>query len=105
MLDKFAIYIARESDGYSHFQGRGYLVVTNEELYFERQLDSKIFIIPLKSIIDVGKTKRLGGQNPLKPMLKVEFMTDQGESDTIAWSIKKLDHWIDKIDALCKNSK
>jgi len=68
-MDKYALYVARLSDGYSHFRGNGYLVLTDDELYFERQLDRKTFITPVSSIINAESTKRLGGQSPDKMML------------------------------------
>ncbi len=78
MIDKYALYVAKESDGHSHFRGSGYLVLTGDELYFERQMDGKIIMIPLSSIIKVDSTRRLGGQSPGKLMLKVEFKTQEG---------------------------
>ena len=73
-MDKHALYVAKESDGYSHFRGQGYLVLTEDELYFERQLVKKTIKIPTGSIIKVAKTKRLAGQGP-GTMLKVVFKT------------------------------
>ncbi len=58
-MDKYALYVAKQSDGYSHFRGSGYLVLAEDELYFERQLDRKIIIIPIGSIVKVERTKRL----------------------------------------------
>lgn len=95
-MDKHALYIARESDGYSHFRGQGYLVLMEDELYFERQLVKKIIEIPTGSIVDVGKTKRLAGQGP-GMMLKVVFKTQDGEQDAIGWKVKELERWINEI--------
>ena len=49
-VDKSALYVARLSDGYSHFRGAGYLVLTDEELYFERRLTNKIITVPTSAI-------------------------------------------------------
>ena len=103
-MDKYALYVAKQSDGYSHFRGSGYLVLTEDELYFERQLDRKIIIIPIGSIVKVERTKRLGGQSPGKMMLKVVFKTQDGEQDAIAWKVKELEQWIKEISIMVRNS-
>jgi len=96
-IDKFALYMARDSDGYSHFRGTGYLVLTEDELYFERRLNRKIVIIPTGSIVRAEETRRLAGQSTGKMMLKVVFETQNGEQDAIAWRVKKRNQWIKEI--------
>ena len=100
-MDKHAVYVAQESDGYSHFRGMGYLVLTEDELYFERQLAKKIIKIPTGSIVKVDKTKRLAGQGP-GMMLKVVFRKQDGEQDAIGWKVKELDQWIKEISLMAK---
>ena len=100
-MDKHALYVARESDGYSHFRGQGYLVLTEDELYFARQLVKKIIEIPTDSIIKVEKTKRLAGQGP-GMMLKVVFRTQDGEPDAIGWKVKELERWINEISLMAR---
>ena len=102
-MDKLALYIARESDGYSHFRGQGYLVLTEDELYFERQLVKRIIEIPIGSIVEVGKTKRLAGQGP-GMMLKVVFRTQEGKQDAIGWKVKELDRWINEISLMARGN-
>ena len=72
-LDKCAVFRAQESNGYSQTQGKGYLVLTDDELYFEMVLLNKILSIPAASITKVGQTKRLLGVNPGRSMLHVQF--------------------------------
>ena len=103
-MDKYALYVAKQSDGYSHFRGKGYLVLTEDELYFERQLDRKTIIIPIGSIVKAERTERLGGQSPGKMMLKVVFETQDGEQDAIAWKVKELEQWINEISMMVRNA-
>ena len=103
-MDKYALYVAKQSDKYSHFRGSGYLVLTEDELYFERQLDRKTIIIPIGSIVKAERTERLGGQSPGKMMLKVVFETQDGEQDAIAWKVKELEQWISEISMIARNS-
>ena len=105
IMDKYALYLAKQSDGYSHFRGVGYLVLTEDELYFERQLNREIIIIPVDSILAVEKTRRLGGQSTGRMLLKVVFETPDGKQDAIAWSVKNLDQWIKEISMIAGNSR
>jgi hypothetical protein len=93
LLDKTALFVAQESDGYSHTRGIGYLVLTDEELYFERQLVHKVLEIPISSILGVGTTKRLAGQGMVNPMLKIEFNDNLGKEDSVALCVKDLLQW------------
>jgi hypothetical protein len=102
-MDKYALYVATKSDGYKHFRGSGYLVLTNKELYFERLFKKKIIILPISSILNVGKTMRLAGQSPGSLMLKVTYKTQDGENDAIAWKVKDLERWIREVSAMMKN--
>jgi len=98
--DKYALFIAQKSDGYSHFRGTGYLVLTDQELFFERQVKRKVIEIPLNSITHVGETLRLAGKSTGRKKLKVEFKDQNGRIDAVAWRVKELQRWIDEISAL-----
>jgi hypothetical protein len=93
LIDKTALFVAQESDGYSHFRGNGYLVLTDDELYFERQLVSKVVQVPITSIKNVGETRSLGGQSPGKLMLRIDFKDSSGKSDSIALRVRELERW------------
>ena len=103
-MDKSAFYVAKQSDGYSHFKGNGYLVLTEDELYFERRVVRKLIIVPAGAIIKAERTKRLAGKSVGKMMLKVVFLTQTGQPDAIAWRVKELEQWISEISALAENT-
>ena len=92
-LDKNAVFKAQESDGYSQTQGMGYLVLTDDELYFEMGLLNKVISISAAFITRVGETKRLLGVGTIRPMLKVEFKDSKGNNDSIAIYVKELELW------------
>lgn len=96
-LDKQAVFRAQQSRGYSQAQGKGYLVLTDDELYFEMTLLSVILSIPVASITRVEKTNRLLGVNPRRPMLKIEFDDGSGNNDAIALNVKELAAWMNAI--------
>ena len=78
------MFHAQESDGYSHTRGIGYLVLTDNELYLERRVVTKVLEIPTSSILDVGETRKLSGQSTIRPVLKIEFTDSFGKKDTVA---------------------
>lgn len=89
-LDKCAIFRAQESNGFSQSQGNGYLVLTDDELYFEMTLLNRVLSISIASIVKVEQANRLLGVNPGRPMLKVTFADCNGNIDSIALSVKEL---------------
>lgn len=99
-LDKHAVLRAQQSNGYSQSQGMGYLVLTDDELYFEMTLLSITISIPASSLIKAEKIRRLLGVNPIRPMLKVEFIDSNGKDDAIALNVKETENWIDAISKL-----
>lgn len=103
IMDKYALYIAKQSDGYSHFRGIGYLVLTENELYFERQLNRETIVISTDSIVKAEKTRRLAGQSTGRMMLKVVFETPDGKQDAIAWRVKRLEQWLQEISMITEN--
>lgn len=103
IMDKYALYIAKISDGYSHFRGVGYLVLTEDELYFERQLNREIIRMPADSIVKAEKARKLAGQSTGRMLLKVVFETPDGKQDAITWSVKKLEQWIEEISMIARN--
>jgi hypothetical protein len=98
MQDKHAFFIALKSDGYSHSRGQGYLVLSDEELYFERLIARKVVPIPFGAIVSAGKTRRLAGQNLVRNMLQIEFKDKNGNLDAIGLVVKELDRWIQEIN-------
>ncbi len=99
-LDKTASFKAQESDGYSQTQGMGYLVLTDDELYFEMGLLNKVISISAASITKVGETKRLLGVGTIRPMLKVEFRDSRGKNDSMALHVKELESWKKEITSV-----
>ena len=93
LLDKHAEFIAQESDGFVKVRGLGYLVFTDEVLFFQRQLGNKIVLIPIHSIVQAGETRRLGGRSPGRTMLQIKFKDNSGKNDSIALLVKELSLW------------
>ncbi len=101
-MDKYARIIAQQSHGLSQTAGMGYLVLTSQELYFKLQLINKEISIPVASLMNVGETRRMGGKNPLRTMLKVDFNTIDGKEDAIALLVKDLPRWKIELSHIMK---
>lgn len=101
-MDKYVRIIAQQSRGLSQTAGMGYLVLTSQELYFKLQLINKEISIPVSSLLNVGETRRMGGKNPLRTMLKVDFNTIDGKEDAIALLVKDLSRWKAEISSIMK---
>ncbi len=101
-MDKYARIIAQQSRGLSQIAGVGYLVLTSQELYFTLQLMHMEISIPVSSLLKVGETRRMGGKNPLRTMLKVDFRTVDGKEDALALLVKDLSRWKAELSSIMK---
>lgn len=99
LLEKHAIFVAQESDGYSHFRGQGYLALSDDELYFKRVLGNKTIFLPITVILEAGETNRLGGQSLGRRMLHIRFKNPSGQNDSVALQVKELQQWQDAISS------
>jgi len=102
--DKCAIFRAQQSSGYSQTSGKSYLVLTDTELYFKMVMFSIELSIPITSITKAESANRLLGVNPGRAMLKVNFITDDGEQDAIALNVKELYTWVKEINSLIQKA-
>ncbi len=97
LRDKLALHMAQQSCGYSQKRGNGELILTDQELFFAMTLPKKIISIPLRAIGEIERPTRMCGQSIMKPLLKVNFTTDTGEHDAVAFHVKELDRWESEI--------
>lgn len=100
IVDKAVVFRAQRSRGYSQISGKGYLVLTQSELYFHMVMIEMIIAIPITAITQVDQGARLLGTNPGRSMLLVDYRDEEGELDTIAMNVKDLSLWIQKIQQL-----
>jgi len=93
ILDKSTRIIAQESHGYSQKSSLGCLILSSRELYFKSQLSEREIIIPSAALQEVSKTNRMLGKHPLRPMLKIDFHSSDGQKDAVALLVKDLARW------------
>ncbi len=101
-IDKFANFFGQESRGLAQMRGNGVLILTNSKLIFELFLPKRRFEILINDILNIEVVKSHLKKTKLRPLLKVIFKNERGEIDSVAWLVKDLQLWKDKIKDLLK---
>ncbi|MHA1121367.1 MAG: hypothetical protein ACTSPC_00965 [Candidatus Heimdallarchaeota archaeon] len=100
-----ANFFGQESLKLRQVRGNGVLVLTSKELYFEMWIPKRVFRIPLYSIIDFEETKWHLRKTKNRPLLKIIFTNQKGETDSAAWIVRDLDLWVNDILSQMKKKK
>ncbi|NRB41949.1 MAG: hypothetical protein HRU20_26320 [Pseudomonadales bacterium] len=95
------MFRAVESSGYSQTSGMGYMALTEEALYFELVLLDLVITVPVGKLQGAEFVRRLKGVSPVKKMLRILFINDKGEKDSIAVNVKDMQLWKNTITSLC----
>ena len=98
-----ANFFGLESKGVKQIRGNGFLVLTENKLYFEMWVKPRTIIeIPIKSIKKIETVKSHLYKSRFNPLLKVIFTNDIGEIDSVAWMVGKnrLEEWRDALEKL-----
>lgn len=90
----------QESKGLKQLRGNGCLVLSKDELYFEMFFPKKKWVIPMQAISLVEKTKTHLNKWSVFSLLKVNYLNPKGDIDSLAWAIKDVDQWIERIENL-----
>jgi len=65
----------------------------------------KELLIPIKSIIEITNPKSHMHRSVFRPLLKVIFTNENGEADSAAWYVRKLDDWNKALNKLILRKK
>jgi hypothetical protein len=79
-----ANFFGQESHGVTQLRGNGTLVLTDNELYFERLLPRREYRIPLHAIRALETVTSYLGKSIFRPLLKVVFVDEAGNTDSMA---------------------
>lgn len=82
----------------------GYFVLTQYGLYFKMQLMEIELSLPVQSLLNVGITHRMGGKNPLRSMLKVDYQSRAGKADALAFLVNDFSLWQSELSSLIKKN-
>ncbi|TFF93502.1 MAG: hypothetical protein EU544_05790 [Promethearchaeota archaeon] len=97
-----ANFFGVESKGGKQVRGNGVLTLTKGELYFEMWVPKKILSVPLNSIKKVTTTRHHLKKVKFVDLLKIEFVNEEGNDDSVAWWVKEVQEWITKLEGLLK---
>ncbi|WP_028865650.1 hypothetical protein [Psychromonas aquimarina] len=98
------MFRAVESSGYSQTSGMGYIALTENYLYFELVLLDLVITVPAAKLRGAEFVRRLKGVSPLKKMLRIIFINENGEEDSIAINVKEMEHWKNAVSGICENT-
>ncbi len=93
-----ANFFGQESGGVMQMRGNGTLVLTAIELYFERWLARKEYRIPLNAIQAIETPTSYLGKTNFRPLLKVVFKDEAGNTDSMAWLVRDLEGTIRALE-------
>ena len=82
-----ANFYGQESKGVMQMRGNGTLVLTESELYFEMLVPRREFRIPLAAIQALETPSSYLGKTNFRPLLKVVFRDESGNSDSMGWLV------------------
>ena len=88
----------QESKGRGQVRGLGLLYLTEKEIYFGMYVPKKDFHILLDLVHAISTPKWHLDKTKSRRLLKVEFINNEGEVDSIAWQVKELDLWVSTIE-------
>jgi len=94
-----ANFYGQESKGKVQMRGNGILVLTEDELYFEWLLPRREFRIPLSAIQAVETPSSFLGKTNFRPLLKVVFKNDSGQTDAMGWIVPDVEAARQAIEA------
>ena len=88
-----------ESAGKWQVRGNGNLALTKDELLFAQWVPDRVVRIPRRSIVEVTTARTHLGKWIGRKLLKVVWVDDSGERDSIALWVPDLDGWLAALGA------
>jgi len=91
--DDKANFFGLESLGVWKVRGNGVLLLAKEELFFGMWKPKRDLLILVRNIIEISNPKSHMHRSVYRPLLKIVFKNDRGESDSAAWYVRELNKW------------
>ncbi len=95
---------AVESSGYSQTSGMGYMALTENFLYFEFVLLDLVITVPTSRLRGAEFVRRLKGVSPVRKMLRILFINENDEEDSMAVNVKEMESWKNAITDICETA-
>jgi hypothetical protein len=97
LMDRGANFFGVKSRGIGQLRGNGCLALTRDELLFLMWVPRREIRIPRSDILRAGKTRTHVGKASFFPLLRVHFRNEEGKEDAIAWRVRNLKEWLEKL--------
>jgi hypothetical protein len=105
-LSESANYFGLESKGLRQIRGNGVLILTQKKLYFEMWVKPKTIVeVPISSIQKIENVKSHLGKSKFQKLLKVSFINEKGNLDSVAWLVRDLEEWMHSLEKMKQISK
>ncbi len=91
MIVAGANFFGQESRGVTQMRGNGTLVLTDAEVFFEQWMPRREFRIPLTAIQSIETPTSHLGKTNFRPLLKVIFKGETGNTDSMAWLVRDVE--------------
>jgi hypothetical protein len=86
-------FFGEKSKGMTQIRGNGALLLTKDYLYFQMWIPKKEIKIPLDKIENIEEVKSFLGKSKLRPLLKIDYIDENGQKNSAAWLVKNLQKW------------
>ncbi len=96
--DDGASLFGMASLGRGQVRGNGTLILTEDELVFMMLVPRREIRIPLSSIIRIETPKSFLGKTRFTPLLKIDFSTPTGKTDSAAWAIRDIESCLNLLE-------
>ena len=106
LTDAGALFFGQQSRGVGQMRGNGTLIVTDSDVIFQQWVTNREFRIPLTAIQSFESPTSFLGKSQGVPLLKISFLNDSGEADSMAWRVSDLSgvqHVIEEARASVRN--
>ena len=95
----------QKSLGMTQVRGTGTLALTHDTLHFQLWMPNRALDISLRSITNIETPRSFLGKATTSKLLKVQFISDTGEEDAIAWQVANLENIIAQIEQAMQSVK
>lgn len=94
VVDERANFFGVESAGGRQWRGNGCLAASDEAIAFALWLPRRTLRIDRSRLVAADTTHSHLGKTVGRPLLRIGFETDRGDSDVAAWYVADLDRWL-----------
>ena len=100
-----AKFFGVRSLGMGQMRGNGILLLTADGLHFQMLVPKREFEMPFSKIVSVKTPKSFLGKSIFRPLLEVEFISETGVTDSMAWYVPDLEQWKQSIEKAAGRAK